>query len=361
LSHIAVKRKTAANKRIRRQSKKFKRSSANFRRKTTGNRKKWLRSSRIKIRSKRWKRGIFARRAAATPITPAQTEPFPAAQPNAEDAVHPVPIEPLTGIIFSKDRALQLDGALRSLYLHCLDISNFQMKVLYTTSNAFFEAQYDRLKTEYPMVQFMREDQFKLQLIASMEPYAYVLFIVDDCLFVRDFTLQSVMNTLAAHNDLIGFSLRLGPNIRYCYTMSAAQSIPQHQIIDYGYCKFNWTSAQYEFAYPIEVSSSVYRTANLLPRLRDLDFSNPNTLEGCMAGRAHELSEGRQFLACSEVSLAFCNPLNVVQNVYANRAGNRKEYSAEELALLFENGDRINVDKYTNFIPNACHEHVDIF
>lgn len=359
MSQTVVKRKPAANKRMKRQSKKINRTSANTRRRASRKGKKLLRSNRINKRARGWKRGILARKVPAAPIAPTAPASSLVEQPSDGGAA-PILI-PLTGIIFSKDRALQLDAALRSLYLHALDISNFHMKVLYKTSSDFYESQYERLKNEYPLVQFIKEEQFKEQVIASMEPYTYVLFIVDDCLFVRDFTLQSVMNTLAAHNDLIGFSLRLGPNIRYCYTMSAEQSIPWHHIIEYGYRKFDWTSAQYEFGYPIEVSSSVYRTTHLLPHLRNLDFSNPNTLEGCMAGRAQELSEGRQFLACSEVSLAFCNPLNVVQNVYANRAGSNKEYSPQELALLFENGDRINVNKYANYIPAACHEQVDIF
>ncbi|WP_139995409.1 hypothetical protein [Paenibacillus paridis] len=353
MSRSAAKRISGSNKRV-----KPKKASHRINRRTSRLRKRGLRTSKRLFRGRRTgKRGFFAR--AAVPLAqPELTAALPQNEPEVSALTAKVP---LVGILFSKDRALQLDAALRSLYLHALDISAAQIKVLYTTSNAFYEAQYDRLKASFPQVQFIREEQFRQQILAAIENSHYVMFIVDDCLFVRDFTLQSVMNTLAAHGDLLGFSLRLGPNIRYCYTMDAPQAIPAYQSIEYGYCKFDWTAAQHEFGYPLEVSSSVYRTDDLLPHLQQLDFSNPNTFEGIMAGNARGIAAERHYLACNEASLAFCNPLNLVQNVYANRAVNKQEYSSHELALLFENGNRIDVTRYTNLIPEACHQHVSIF
>ena len=35
------------------------------------------------------------------------------------------------GLIFSKDRAMQLDATIRSLYLHCKGVQNIDLKILY--------------------------------------------------------------------------------------------------------------------------------------------------------------------------------------------------------------------------------------
>jgi len=40
-------------------------------------------------------------------------------------------------LIFSKDRALQLDAALRSFLLHCKDPELSEIRILYTTTIAY--------------------------------------------------------------------------------------------------------------------------------------------------------------------------------------------------------------------------------
>ena len=80
-----------------------------------------------------------------------------------------------------------------------------------------------------------------------------------------------------------------------------------------------------------------------------------------MAAQAATFRENKPFLLCCEQSTTFCTPLNKVQNVYAsNRASNNIEYSAENLAKLFNDGNRIDVSAYNNFLPNACHQEVEL-
>ena len=51
-------------------------------------------------------------------------------------------------IIFSFNRAMQLDTLLRSVYKH-FKFDNYQVGVLYNTSNRDFEKGYDLLKGKY--------------------------------------------------------------------------------------------------------------------------------------------------------------------------------------------------------------------
>ncbi|HEY0733431.1 MAG TPA: beta-1,6-N-acetylglucosaminyltransferase, partial [Herpetosiphonaceae bacterium] len=56
----------------------------------------------------------------------------------------------------------------------------------------------------------------------------------------------------------------------------------------------------------------------------------------------------------------FCNPINKVQTIYDNRAGDAPQYAADHLANLFEQGYRVRVTAYAGFVPSACHQEVDL-
>lgn len=51
----------------------------------------------------------------------------------------------IVGIVFSKDRGMQLDAVLRSFYRHCRDIQTIDIQVLYTTSTPVHQRQYNTL------------------------------------------------------------------------------------------------------------------------------------------------------------------------------------------------------------------------
>jgi hypothetical protein len=267
----------------------------------------------------------------------------------------------VVGVIFSKDRALQLDATIRSLMLHCRDHQQLALKVLYTTANPYMENQYHELIRTYDMVEFIKEHHFKSQLLSNVEPYPYVLFLVDDNLFVRDFSVMDLIHSLETHQDVLGFSLRLGVNTDYCYPLDRKQKLPAFLAVDHGFLKYNWTQAEYDFAYPLEVSSSLYRIDDILPLLIQTEFSNPNTLECGLAAHAYRFVNQKNYILCHPQSLTFCNPLNVVQNVFHNRAGNRSLYSVQELCKMFDQGYRIDVEQYSGFIPHACHQEMDLY
>jgi hypothetical protein len=263
----------------------------------------------------------------------------------------------LVGLIFSKDRAMQLDAVLRSFFLHCKDRHLIDMKVLYTTSNSDHERQYHQLLAEYPSVQFIKETSFRIQLLQAIKSYRFILFLVDDCLFVRDFSLHHIRQLLAKHYNALGFSLRLGINTQYNYNRNKSQPLPRFRRIANGILKYNWRRARSGFAYPLEVSSSVYRVKDLLPYLSRVRFSNPNTLEAKLSWLSRYIRI-RTCLLCYRLSVAFCNPLNRVQTIYSNRAGANPSYSIPMLSRLYDQGYRIDVKKYTNFTPNSCHQEV---
>jgi FkbM family methyltransferase len=262
------------------------------------------------------------------------------------------------GVVFSKDRPLQLEATLSSFYRRCSDADSVALAVLFTCSDDAQWSAYAALSREFPQVDFVRETDFRGDLLALLAGGDLVLFLVDDTLFTQPFTMAEVRAALAAHPDALGFSLRLGQNTTYCYSMDAAQRLPIFREVQPDTLKYDWTSAELDFGYPLEVSSSVYRVGDLLPLLNALPFHHPNSLEELIAHSTAAYREHRQALLCYARSVAFSAPLNRVQSSHPNRASARPELSSASLLARFAAGERVDVDAYAGFLPQACHQEV---
>jgi hypothetical protein len=317
----------------------------------------------------------------------------------------------LVGIVFSKDRALQLRALLDSLDRHCLDPEALQvLHVLYTGSTAELIEQYARLEAtwrgRFPVV-FHREQDFRRDLLrvlgvrdkpawrmpsicdrpvwrasvgriarrlrrlasrrqlpvpSGRAPWDYLLFLVDDNLFVRPFSFGTVMGALQRHPRAVGFSLRLGRNAIRCYTRSISQRLPRLEPAGPDVLVFEWPGEEGDFGYPLEVSSSVYPREVIAGLLGVLRYTSPNTLESQLAGAVfdYDLPRWRPQLCCPPVSVAFCAPVNRVQDAYPNRVGESGKLTAAELARRFDEGLRIEVEALDDFVPDACHCEVPL-
>jgi hypothetical protein len=225
----------------------------------------------------------------------------------------------MIGIVFSLNRAMQLDCTLRSFLMHCRDPEEVQLYIIYKARDSRNEQQYQQLMREYSgysFIHFAKQKDFRRDLLGLLLEHAtgrpignfyrallglgehlgligrhlftfnghsYVMFLVDDNLFIGKFSLSQALEALEEHRDAIGFSLRLGANITYCYPLNKNQSIPAFAHLGKHMLKFNWTASDCDFGYPLEVSSSIYRLDELLPLLCSLPFENPNRLEERMA------------------------------------------------------------------------------
>src|SRR5664280_2739255 len=194
--------------------------------------------------------------------------------------------KPLVAVVFSKDRPLQLEATLASLLLRCEDPERVEVNVLYTTSSTYQEGLYRQLALEYTGVTFRRERHFRADVLALVAGARFVAFVVDDALFVRDFSLGTVMDELGANDSAIGFSLRLGTNTTYCYPLDAQQELPEFTTTRSGVLAYRWPGASHDFGYPFDLSSSVYRMADIEPLLRRIPFTNPTLMEGRLAAGA---------------------------------------------------------------------------
>jgi hypothetical protein len=302
---------------------------------------------------------------------------------------------PVVGIVFSKDRAMQLDACLRSFYLNCQDPENARLSVLFCAGTPRHAAQYAELSAEPKArqnVRFVRETYFRgdvLGILLDHSPLAnfrretlsaarrlpgslsgaansffklrkpaYVLFLVDDTLFTRPFSLETMIACLQERPQAIGFSLRLGSNTDFCYPQDRPQQLPAFTPAGSGIQSFDWTRAELDFNYPLEVSSSLYNLELIYPLLNAIQFTNPNNLESRMAAKAGEYALRYPQLLSYQTSAAFSNPVNIVQLRDRNRVGQQVAYSTDELAELFDSGCRIDVANFQSFVPHSCHQEI---
>lgn len=273
----------------------------------------------------------------------------------------------MTGLfIFSKDRAFQLEALLSCLSSRCVDINQAHIFIQYFASSSEFEAGYgivqeswrDKLK-----ITWVRESSFKLDLIKSLSYCASridsILFLVDDCLIVRDFSLGDIRKFLFLNPSCLGYSLRLGHNTHYCYSKDCEQEIPRFAG-NGEFLSYSWPTAYHDFAYPLEISSSLYRFKDIYKLLRFLPYNNPNTLEQVLSRCKILFRLNKPSLACSSTSIAFCAPLNRVQNNFQNRAGESAECSPQNLNRVLLNGERFDITSISRYRPKACHEEIGL-
>jgi hypothetical protein len=266
----------------------------------------------------------------------------------------------VVGCIFSKDRAFQLDATLRSYYSLVEDAGTARLVVLFRATDARHVRQYALLARTYPEVAFVAEQSFRDDVLSIISPSRVIMFLVDDTLIARSFSLALAADALINEPRALGFSLRLGSNTTYFYMLDRTQALPAFQPAGRGVLRYDWRDSEHDFGYPLELSSSLYRTADLIPSLRNMDFRNPNRLEAELATRRDNFADRQPLLLCFERSAAFSAPMNLVQEEFPNRSRGAADCSVEALSRLFDEGYRLDVAVWNDYTPRAVHEEIDL-
>lgn len=267
---------------------------------------------------------------------------------------------PLVTVIFSKDRPLQLDLTLTTNEKYCLQKNARNEIVIYKASNEKIEKNYREVAKEHPQTQFLKESNLKEDILECIERKRYVLFVVDDCIFTKKYSIDKISTFLDICDGVLGFSLRLGSNTRICYPIRQENDFPYMQKLGGDISAFSWKGKGIgDFFYPLEVSSSVYRVKDIKPLLENLQYNTPNSLEWALSNSTSAFNH-LQFMLCYDISPAFCNPINRVQTENNNRVGVNPKYSVENLLNLYEAGYRIDSSYFDGFVSNGCHQEIDI-
>jgi hypothetical protein len=256
----------------------------------------------------------------------------------------------ISTIIFSKDRACQLDLTLRTYYRFVKIPAN--VTVLYTTSSARHKEGYVKLIAKNGLTKFVEEAKsFKEELtdIVTKVTNDRIMFLVDDDVFINN-VLENDPPVVAAHNvnDVLTVSLRLGQNIVWDYNHNCKAHQPP--FVPGDVLKWAWRKAPPGWNYPMSNDGNIFNTADILPLVRDGGYV---TQPGFEAWTSKHPNKNKAYIVCYNKSRLFGMCLNRVQNIYKNKCGG--SYSPEALNERWLAGERISFSNFVNFVPPSCH------
>jgi hypothetical protein len=258
------------------------------------------------------------------------------------------------GIIFSKDRPLQVDGLLNSYAYHVENAP--PLIVLFKASTSEYEGAYQSLAETHKGsgVRFVREQRFRPDLIALLKSLAEerVFFLTDDDIFVRHTNFADFMDV-----DLRQFlpSLRLGLNLSYCY--NAHKPMPPPPVSPRGkeHLTWKWNEGTLDWAYAGSVDGHIFLTVEMLLIAEISDYSAPNTFEEAM----------QTFSTIFNTRAGICYTKSRLVNVPANKV--QAEYNSVSAAgdpahLLkkFQDGYRLDWRKFIELSNRGVHEDIEL-
>jgi hypothetical protein len=286
----------------------------------------------------------------------------------------------ITSIIFSKDRALQLDLTLKTIRDNFSESST--TSVLYKTSSDKHDKSYENLKLEYPEVVFVKQSTsifFDVMLLVNNSTTEYVCFFTDDDIVynsvnISDDQLNNVFNV-----GCCCLSLRLGINtIKRDYGDGVLRndSVPRYNSLP-PFIVWNRTGIPVGgyWSYPLSVDGHIFKKDVILGFCTELEVlqrhyeykgvprehwcwkQTPNEFEAKLQRFWFDLPP---LMASFEHSCVVNSPNNRVQEHVENRSGDTFSYSATDLNEYYLNGKRLNVQKI-NFNNIVCpHQELDI-
>eukprot|EP00949_MAST-11_sp_MAST-11-sp1_P005415 g5415.t1 len=201
-------------------------------------------------------------------------------------------------ICFSKDRALQLSEALRTLILHArmsdgsgaFAAGAMEITVLHRAAEgARSQALYARVREAFSAVHFVveQEGRFAEQLctIVEQSKSQLIMFMVDDALFIRDFCIQSVVKVMRDHL-VFAYHLKLHPGISMSHPSGySVVKIPDLRLVSGNSIIFQRSEGSQDFNYPFDLCGSIYYRSDVERVLRAIHAktkggaSHPNLLE----------------------------------------------------------------------------------
>jgi hypothetical protein len=258
------------------------------------------------------------------------------------------PLTPVHCIVFSKDRAMQLDACLRSIERSAPYAG--PITVIYLATTEEFADGYRLLDLGERVRLVEQSDDFRSVVINALDPKDEhtVFHTDDDVFFLRPPTAPVLPPGFAA------FSLRLGENTTYCYPLHRMQQVPT-TAANGSVMAWDWTRAEGDFSYPMSLDGHILSTGLLLRMLARARFANPNQLEGELHLRRYLAPPA--MLAFRESCLVSI-PANIVSSTHQNPSGANPAWSAEALNRRFLAGERLDLKAMDFSAIQGAHQDV---
>jgi len=256
-------------------------------------------------------------------------------------------------IIFSKNRACQLELLLRSIKKYFKEFDSFKIKILYKYTSNDFDIGYKKLKDIHKdeNIIWIEDIGFQNTLISIFDKtQKYTVFFVDDIIFKEPFSVEDErFQYFKKHGDILAFSLRLHPRLTYCYAARVPMTPPDFKDNNV----FLWRGQTGDYGYPMSLDGHIFKSIDMYFYVLNLKYDGPNSFEAQMAAQPLFYPK----LICYDKSIIVNNPVNKVQNYNNNVHGN---ITAEYLNEQFLSGKVIDLLPFEGFENISCHQEIPI-
>ncbi len=177
----------------------------------------------------------------------------------------------VSNIVFTKNRPLQLEGYLESLYKH-LPTELFQTHIFYKPE--LFELEYKQLFNKYSDCIVIRENDFHSDLLNILNQIntKLILFGIDDVVYFDSVNFDLIEECFGKFpDDIFGFSLRHSVEI-----IEDSDIIKELSVLGQPVLKFSWKEGKTDLtSYPFELCATVYSTALVKRVINSVMNNNP--------------------------------------------------------------------------------------
>lgn len=269
--------------------------------------------------------------------------------------------KPNSIIIFSKDRAAQLDLCMKSMHKNMQPLlEKSKVYIIYTSSSKDFESGYTKLGKEWggkPAIYFLPEKKYggfkKTLEYCLTHECASVICFTDDDISYRKLEEKELDRALieVEHKDTVCISFRLGVNTFIQDQYTNGQCLVPDEVIQGPEVirSWDWKKLPYNhnFSYPFALDGHMFKKEFFIwVSSKSGEYDNPNSLEGTAHHRVISAMKSNipPKMKCFENGVIVNTPINRVQETCHNQAGKFFGLSAEDLNNRFLKGDRLTLD-----------------
>jgi hypothetical protein len=248
---------------------------------------------------------------------------------------------PIHALVFTKDRAMQLDAFLQT----CGQYAPYETITILSASD---DDSYRRCFSENgcDAVLYDQDGGFEAQVRAWLAEYERVVFHTDDEMFFA----APGAHLLALDNSEVILTHRQGRNTTYCHPLNCDQSVPAT-------FPWRWRDAALDFAYPLSLNATIYNSKDIAP-LIDFSFSNPTELEAQLAANMARLQV--EWMTSPEHSCTVALPHNRTSVSSGCPFGENPEWYPDALRERYMDGWRIAPERMDFSRVNAAHVEIPL-
>jgi len=259
------------------------------------------------------------------------------------------------GIVFSKDRPLQLKSLIDSFILN--KKGQCKLIIIFSTSSTEYLKGYKELIEIYsnrPSLRFIKQSRdLKSLLVKTLEHINgfRIFFLVDDIIFIRNVDFDK-LKAIDLKKNII--SLRMGKNLNFSLMSNSIQPLPEF-FKEGKFLTWNWKESFYDWRYIISLDGHFFHKNEILKFIKSVNFKAPNSLEHKL--QIFKFLFRKRLGVCHEYSTIVNFPFNRVQNEFDNSFGN---YHQDFLLSQWNKKKYIDISVFQDLPNNSVHQEVEI-